>query len=211
MFVLSDELCRSCACLFNDTSIYIISFETATRIFQHQLVSFLCCVGSYRIYFYRSISFQFIERVTGVVTDTSPVVFVHFCGGCFCQLVSCLEVIPADMILSQYPFDRCKISIRRADVDSHHTVGHFGIRSGSGFVVVVHNVNTHCCAAITSVTAPVINNIITHISTFLTLIFYSGTETWCATVMVCHQIMMIGSVDSSPNTAISMRAFGMSR
>ena len=105
---LSDELCRSCACLFNDTSIYIISFDDCNPHISTPARKLLCCVGSYRIYFYRSISFQFIERVTGVVTDTSPVVFVHFCGGCFCQLVSCLEVIPADMILSQYPFDRCK-------------------------------------------------------------------------------------------------------
>ena len=103
--------------------------------------------------------------------------------------------------------------LRGADIDgSNALLNACRTRLGTGtrFIIIIDDIHIHTFAAITTITGPIIDNVIAHIHTFVGLCTLTRSETWRTAVVMSHQIVMITGSRSAPIAAITMRSFAMS-
>ena len=80
----------------------------------------------------------------------------------------------------------------------------------SGLVVVVHDVHFHGFAAVATIAAIVIDDIVAHVHAFIELCGRSRAKSWGTAVVVSQQVVMVAGTGTAPVATVAVRQFGMS-
>ena len=208
------------ACVIHHQRIHPVTRQGSTGILQHLLVSCLSivCGDIDKVHRLHQLDGIFgnsrikpvvIRRVYLIVKTIRPVVLSD---------IAILRVhIAIHIILSPLVKSRCIIRIRlhiTVGTDTHpsNTLTFVvGGRTGTGLIVVVHDVHRHTLATVATVSTIIVDDVVSHVHTFVKLCGRSGAQSGSTAGVMGNQVVMERSSASTPVATISVRTFGVSR
>ena len=82
-------------------------------------------------------------------------------------------------------------------------------RSRTWLIITIHDVGFHSFSTIATISCPVVIHIVAQVGGVLLYIHRTVCQSWCTRIMVCQEIVVIGSSLSTPVSTISMCVFSM--